>query len=80
MKSSAKIIFDTNPLEMPLMSITKIAYQEIALARRISPAISKDPNVIRILTLLNKVLQHTADMLDVQDELLDGGFTKAAKQ
>ena len=75
-----KVYFKSNPLEMPLMSVVKIAYEEIAIARRESGNLAKDPNVKKYLDMLNKVIHRTADILDVQDDLIDNGFSVAAKQ
>jgi hypothetical protein len=40
----------------------------------------KNKDVKDALEKMNKVISGDLDLLDLQDELLDAGFTKAAKQ
>ena len=73
------VYFAVNPLEMPLMSLPKIC-QHTEFDKNGDTRLLKNRDVKDTLEKINKVISGDLDLLDLQDELLDAGFTKAAKQ
>jgi len=73
------VYFAVNPLEIPLMSLPKIC-QHTEFDKNGDTRLLKNKDVTDTLEKINKVINGDLDILDLQDELLDAGFTKAAKQ
>jgi hypothetical protein len=73
------VYFTVNPLEIPLMTLPKIC-QHTEFDKNGDSRLLKNKDVKDTLEKINKVISGDLDLLDLQDELLDAGFTKAAKQ
>jgi len=74
------VYFKVNPLQMPLLSLPKICHEAVSIDKNGDTRLLKDKEIKNVFDLLNKVIKNQADLLDVQDELLDLGYEKAAKQ
>ena len=74
------IYFKVDPLQMPLLSIPKICHREVAIDNKADVKLEKSPDIKDIFSKLNKVIKGELDLLDLQDDLVDAGYVKAAKQ
>lgn len=75
-----KVYFKVNPLEIPLLSLPKICHEEVAVSQQADSRLLKNKEIKDLLGKLNQVIKGNLDLLDLQDELLDAGYEKAAKQ
>lgn len=75
-----KVYFKVNPLEIPLLSLPKICYEEVAVSKKADSRLLKNKEINDLLSKVNQVIHGKLDLLDLQDELLDAGYDKAAKQ
>ena len=74
------VYFYVNPLEMPLLSLPKICHDEVSISINADTRLLKNKDINGILGKINQVIHGNADLFDLQDELLDAGYEKAAKQ
>lgn len=75
-----KVYFKVNPLEIPLLSLPKICHEEVAVSKQADSRLLKNKEINDLLSKVNQVIHGKLDLLDLQDELLDAGYDKAAKQ